>query len=131
MSNYSDDNYCSKEEGLDYVFAYMSAVYGSSFDRHFEASEPAMVRKVWMDIIGGFLTYKPSMDFAFEHLHPDFPPSAIKFRDLCNSGPSIPIRGVVQIEHNPTPVDPEELKRVREEGLRKLKELRSTFKGKF
>jgi hypothetical protein len=30
------------------------------------------------------------MDFALRHLDGDFPPSAIKFREYCNLGPSIP-----------------------------------------
>jgi len=131
MSNYSDDNFCSQDDGLDYIFTKMSAIFGATFTRHFDGVESSIVRETWKEQIGGFLTYKPSMDFALDHLNSEFIPSAIKFRELCNSGPSIPLRGVVQIEHNPTPVDPEELKRVREEGLRKLKELRNTFKGKF
>ena len=131
MSNYLDDNFCSLDDGLDYIFTKMGAIYGASFMRHFDGVDSSIVREVWKEQIGGFLTHKPSMDFAIEHLNSEFIPSAIKFRELCNSGPSIPLRGVVQIEHNPTPVDPNELARVKEEGLKKLKELRNTFKGKF
>ena len=131
MSNYSDDNFCSQDDGLDYVFAKLGAIYGSTFTRHFDGMDPDLIRTVWIEQIGKFLTYKPSMDYAIEHLNADFVPSAIKFRELCNSGPSIPRRGVLMIEHNSTTDDPEELKRVQEEGLKKLRELRQTFKGKF
>lgn len=131
MSNYSENDFYTQDDGLDYVFATMGAIYGASFSRHFESMDPDFVRQVWMDQIGIFLTYKPSLDFAIQHLNPEFIPSAIKFRDLCNSGPSIPQKGVVQIEHNPTPVDPQELEKVKQEGLKKLRELRNTYKGKF
>ena len=130
MSHYSENDFCSKDEGLDYIFAYMSAVYGSAFDRHFESADPTFVRKVWMDLIGSFLTYRPSMDYAFGHLHPDFPPSAIKFRDLCNCGPSIPPKQTL-IENKPKEFNQAEYDKVKAEGLEKLHELKKMFKGRF
>jgi len=130
MSHYSELDSCSQDEGLDYIFTYMSAVYGSSFDRHFETSEPQMVRKIWMELIGKFLTFKPSMDFALKHLHPEFPPSAIKFRDLCNLGPSLPPTQTL-IEYKPKIFNQEEQEKAKSEGLEKMKELKKMFRGRF
>ena len=40
MSNYLETDFCTPEEGLDYVFGYMSAVYGGAFTRNWEQVEP-------------------------------------------------------------------------------------------
>ena len=79
MSNYSETDFCTPEQGLDYIFGYMSAVYGASFTRHWEQVEPELVRSVWQKELGRFLTYKPTLDYALSHL-PAMPPSAIAFR---------------------------------------------------
>lgn len=88
QNSYSNKN-CTEEEGLDYIFAYMGAVYGASFSRHWDGSDPVTIRAVWQEIIGPYLTSKVSMDYALKHLPPDFPPSAIAFRNLCIDGPSL------------------------------------------
>ena len=102
MSNYCLDDFCSPDEGLDYIFVYMGSVYGASFNRHWEGMELAMVRDVWKDVLGRFLTYKPSLDFGLRQMDADFPPSAIKFRNMCNAGPEIPVKPVPQIERQST-----------------------------
>jgi hypothetical protein len=79
----------------------------------------AVVRQIWKDQIGTFLTYKPSLDYAFGRLSGDFPPSAIKFREFCNAGPAVP-RKELRIENKPTPVDPQ----VVAEAKRKLAQMR-------
>jgi len=48
MSNYSDDNFCSQDDGLDYVFAKLGAIYGSTFTRHFDGMDPDLIRTVWI-----------------------------------------------------------------------------------
>ena len=78
------------DDGLDYVFARMGAIYGSAFNRQWEGMEIDMVRHEWKSQLGSFLTYKPSLDYAFTRLDPDFPPSAVKFRNFCNGGPELP-----------------------------------------
>jgi len=47
MSNYLETDFCSTEEGLDFIFGYMGAVYGASFTRHWEGVEADFVRQVW------------------------------------------------------------------------------------
>ena len=97
MSVYLETDFCKPDDGLDYIFGRMMAIYGSSFARHFDGVDPGLVRQEWKKQLGTFLTYKPSMDFAIDNLDGNFVPSAIKFRNLCNAGPEIPAKPVPQI----------------------------------
>ena len=119
MSNYLKADFVDADQGLDYVFVMLGGIYGQAFNRNWEGMDLEVVRQIWKDKIGTFLTYKPSLDYAFSRLNGDFPPSAIKFREFCNAGPNIP-RDELQITHNPTPVDPA----VVAEAKRRLAELR-------
>jgi len=121
MSNYSN-NECTPDEGLDYIFGRMSAIYGAAFLRHWEGVDHELVRQEWKQQLGRFLTYRPSMDYAIDRLKGEFPPSAITFREFCNAGPNIP-RDELQITYDPKPVDPE----VVAEARRKLKEMRAKW----
>ena len=121
MSNYSNND-CTQDEGLDYIFGRMSAIYGAAFLRHWEGVDLELVRQEWKQQLGRFLTYRPSMDYAIDRLKGEFPPSAITFREFCNAGPNIPTNQV-QLEYNPKPVDPE----VVAEARRKLKEMRAKW----
>ena len=121
MSNYSQND-CSQDEGLDYIFGRMSAIYGAAFLRHWEGVDLELVRQEWKQQLGRFLTYRPSMDYAIDRLKGEFPPSAFTFREFCNAGPNIP-RDELQITYEPKPVDPE----VVAEARRKLKEMRAKW----
>ena len=98
MSNYSEADFCTQDEGLDYIFGRMMAIFGAPFTRHFDGIDPGLVRSEWKNQLGRFLTYRPSMDYAISRLEGDYIPSAIKFRNLCNAGPEIPVKPVLQIE---------------------------------
>jgi hypothetical protein len=121
MSNYSN-NECTQDEGLDYIFGRMSAIYGAAFLRHWEGVDLELVRQEWQRQLGRFLTYRPSMDYAIDRLKGEFPPSAITFREYCNAGPNIPTNQA-KLEYKPTPVDSE----VVAEARRKLKEMRAKW----
>jgi hypothetical protein len=69
MLPYSESDFCKPDDGLDYVFGKMSAIYGSVFTR---------------------LTYRPKIDYALKHMSPERPPSALAFAKLLNDGPRIP-----------------------------------------
>lgn len=97
MSVYLETDFCKPDDGLDYIFGRMMAIFGSSFARHFDEVDPGLVRQEWKKQLGRFLTYRPSMDFAIDNLDGNFVPSAIKFRNLCNAGPEIPAKPVPQI----------------------------------
>jgi hypothetical protein len=67
------------------------------------------------------------MDFAISKLNEEFVPSAIKFRNLCNQGPDIPNKPMVQIERKKTIHEQIETERVKKEALAKLAELRKQW----
>lgn len=124
MSSYLETDFCDAEQGLDFIFGYMSAVYGATFTRHWERVDPSLVRSVWAKELGKFLTYRPSLEYALKHLPPNMPPSAIAFRNTCNSGPAIPIKPVVMIEKQQTQYEKARSEIAKSEALQKLKELK-------
>ena len=126
MSNYSEADFCSPDDGLDYIFARMGAIYGASFVRHFDGIDPDLVRQVWKEELGRFLTYKPSMDYAMRRLSGDFVPSAIKFRDFCNAGPHVPRKPEETIAYAPNPKLSEAIKR---EHMAKYAEFKRSIKA--
>ena len=130
MSNYLETDFCTQDQGLDYIFGRMMAIFGAPFNRHFDGLDPEFVRDEWKVQLGKFLTYRPSMDFAISKLDGEFIPSAIKFRNLCNQGPQIPIKPMVQIERKKTLHEQIEADRVKSEALAKLAELKNQYKSK-
>jgi hypothetical protein len=129
MSTYSETDFCTPDQGLDYIFGRMMAIFGATFNRHFDGIDPGFVRQEWKKQLGSFLTYRPSMDFAIENLEGEFVPSAIKFRNLCNTGPAIPKKPVMAIEKQLTQKEKAEIERNKRIALAKLAELRKQYKG--
>lgn len=123
---YNENDFCDPDSGFDYIFARMAAIYGGQFQRHWADSDPMLIRQTWKDLLGKFLTYRPSMDYAISHLDSEFPPSAIKFRDICNKGPAIPRKPEETIAYSP-PKMTEEAKR---QAMAKLNELRKEMTGR-
>jgi hypothetical protein len=130
MSNYSENDFCTQDQGLDYIFGRMMAIFGTPFNRHFDGIEPEFVRQEWKGQIGKFLTYRPSMDFAIAKLDGEFIPSAIKFRNLCNLGPEIPVKPMVQIERKKTLHEQMMADKAKAEGLARLAELKNAYRRK-
>jgi hypothetical protein len=130
MSNYSETDFCQAEEGLDYIFGRMSAIYGAAFLRHWEGVDHNLIRQEWANQLGRFLTYRPSMDFAIDKLNEEFVPSAIKFRNLCNQGPEIPVKPLPQIERKLTIHEQIESDRIKTEALAKLAEMKKQYGGR-
>jgi hypothetical protein len=132
MSNYSETDFCETEQGLDYIFGRMSAIYGAAFLRHWEGVDHELIRQEWANQLGRFLTYRPSMDFAIAHLNEEFVPSAIKFRNLCNQGPTIPRKPVDSflLERKMTIHEQIESDRIKAEALEKLATLRKHYGGR-
>ena len=113
MSSYSETDFCTQDQGLDYIFGRMMAIFGAPFNRHFDGLDPDFVRQEWKNQLGRFLTYRPSMDFAIAKLDGDFIPSAIKFRNLCNAGPEIPVKETLQIVKQSTEAEKKEALKAR------------------
>ena len=129
MSSYSENDFCQPDEGLDYIFGYMGAVYGATFTRHWERVDPELVRSVWRKELGKFLRYKPSLDYAMSHLPPNQPPSAIALRNICNAGPAIPTKPVQMITKQKTQFEAARSEIEKAKALEKLRELRKEFEG--
>jgi hypothetical protein len=83
MQTYCANDFCSVDNGIKYLFARMSAIYGASFTRHWEGVDQVIVRQTWGELLGRYATYKPSMDFALKNMG-KFVPSAIEFKELCS-----------------------------------------------
>jgi len=131
MLDYSESDFCQPEDGLDYIFGRMGAIYGAAFMRHWDGVDPLLIRQTWMELLGRYATYKPSMDYALKYMNADYPPSAIAFAKLCNTGPRIPDKPHSIITKQPTQEEIEEGKRIKEEALAKLREFTKNFgKGK-
>lgn len=128
MSAYLETDFCSPDDGLDYIFGRMMAIYGSSFARHFDGVDPSLVRQEWKKQLGAFLTYRPSMDFAIDSLDGDFVPSAIKFRNLCNAGPDIPVKPVPQITRQRTQAEIAATEAAKAKARAMLEELKAKYK---
>jgi len=89
MSNLLIFNPTSEDDGLDYIFGKMMAIYGQSFVRNWQDIDPNLMRQVWTDELGEYLKSKEILDHALKSMDGDFPPSAIKFRLLCKSSKDI------------------------------------------
>jgi hypothetical protein len=123
-------DFCDADSGFDYIFGYMNAIYGSRFISHWQDIDPGLVRQIWKEQLGVFLTYKPSLDHAIKHLDGDFPPSAIKFRDYCNSGPEIPAKPLPRLERKPTLHEQIQTSKAKAEALAKFAEFKSQLQRK-
>lgn len=117
-------NFCNVDQGFDYIFGRMSAIYGNDFARKWDGIDANLIRSEWTQTLGKFLTYKPSMDYALENLPVDRPPSSLQFRKICQGGPGIPVPNAVQIANNPTVKYTDEQKR---KALAQLEELKRSF----
>ncbi len=128
MSAYLETDFCKPDDGLDYIFRRMMAIFGSPFARHFDEVDPQLVRQEWKKQLGNFLTYRPSMDFAIDNLDGNFVPSAIKFRNLCNAGPEIPVKPVPQITKQRTQAEIASTEAAKAKARAMLEELKVKYK---
>lgn len=124
---WNQNDFCDADTGFDYIFSFMNGIYGARFEANWQNIDPMIVRQVWKEKLGRFLTYKPSLDYALSHLKGEFPPSAITFREMCNAGPSIPEKPVVAITKQKTQAEIAESERTKAEALAKLAELKKGF----
>lgn len=124
LSNeYREQDFCSIDQGMDYIFAKMGAIYGSMFTRHWEGVDPTLVRQVWADECGRMLTYRPKLDYALTHMNPDRPPTALQFKKLLNDGPRIPDKPNFHIERQKTAAEVAEETRRGQEARAKIREM--------
>ena len=120
-------DFCEPEDGLDYIFGRMGAIYGASFTRHWDGVDVGLVRQTWLELLGKYATYRPSMDYALKHMNPDYPPSALAFAKLCNSGYRIPVKPSETLTHTQTKEEIEASLKAKDEALAKLREFTKSF----
>lgn len=116
MRTYSPADFCTPDQGLDYIFGRMGAIYGASFTRHWESVDLSMVRQTWREMLGIYATYKPSIDFALNSMG-KFVPSAIEFKELCAQAGRIPDKPHSLITKQPTQQEIAVTKKQKEEAL--------------
>lgn len=124
---WNQNDFCDADSGFDYIFSTMNAIYGARFESNWQNVDPQIIRQVWKERLGRFLTYKPSLDYALGYLKGEFPPSAVTFREMCNAGPNIPDKPVVAITRQKTQAEIAEGERVKAEAIAKLAELRKSY----
>lgn len=129
MPTYSPTDFCTTDQGLDYIFARMGAIYGAAFTRHWEHVDLSIVRQTWGELLGKYATYKPSMDFALQSMNTSFVPSALAFRELCTQGPRIPDKPHSIITQQPTQAELKVTAQAKEEALRAIRNFTQSVRG--
>lgn len=129
MSNYSDKDFCTPDQGLDYIFAKMGAIYGASFTRHWDGVDLGLVRATWREMLGVYATYRPTIDFALRAMDKAFVPSAIAFKDLCSQAGRIPVKPERTIIHQKTQAEINQAEIDKEIAIAKLREWVSKVKS--
>ena len=115
---YKDSDFCTKEEGIQYLFKMMSIIYGSRFTNHWGEMNMASVMEVWKNMIGNYLTYRPIMDFAIKNLDPSgFITTPMAFMELCKQAGRIPVKPERTITHQPTQEEIQKNAKAREEAI--------------
>ncbi len=127
MSDYSASDFTTADNGMDYVFGKMGAIYGASFTRHWDGVDLGLVRDTWKEMLGVYATYKPTLDFALNSMDKSFIPSAIAFKDLCSQAGRIPVKPETTLTHQKTQVEIISGAKMREEAIAKLKEFTKGF----
>jgi hypothetical protein len=120
---WKENDFCDADNGFDYVFSKMNAIYGATFANHWRDVDPNLVRQVWIDECGRGLTYRPKMDYALQHMNPDRPPSALAFKKLLMDGPRIPDKPETLITRQPTLHEQIAATEAKEKALAMLREM--------
>lgn len=70
---------------VDALFARLALRYGVAFTRQYEGLDMAAVKADWAEVLDGYEA--ADVAYALEHLPTDFPPTALKFREMCRNAP--------------------------------------------
>jgi hypothetical protein len=121
MLDYNKADFCEVAQGVKYIFAKMSIIYGSKFNSHWEGIDQQSINATWADILGVYATYRPSMDFALKHMDKNFIPSALAVFDLCKQAGRIPDKPHSLIEKQATTSELVQTQIAKDEALRKIR----------
>ena len=128
-SNYSEYDFCTADQGLDYIFGKMGAIYGAAFTRHWDGVDLGLVRGTWKEMLGVYATYKPTIDFALNSMDKSFVPSAIAFKDLCSQAGRIPVKPERTITHQSTQEEIEKNAKARDEAIAAIRAWKAGVKA--
>ena len=126
---YLASNFTSPDNGLDYVFGKMGAIYGAQFTRHWDNVDASLIRQTWKEILGVYATYKPSLDFALNAMNDKYIPSALEFKNLCVQAGRIPVKPESTITHQKTQSEILNAAKQKEIALKKIKQFTAKLKG--
>jgi len=120
---YKESDFCTKEDGIRYVFKMFSIIYGSKITNHWGDMNVSAVMDVWKEMIGNYLTYRPILDFALKNLDPKgFVTTPMAFADLCKQAGRIPVKPSQTITHQKTEIELQNDVKLKEEALNKIKQ---------
>ena len=120
---YKESDFCTKEDGIRYVFKMFSIIYGSKITNHWGDMNVSAVMDVWKEMIGNYLTYRPILDFALKNLDPKgFVTTPMAFSDLCKQAGRIPVKPSQTITHQKTEIELQNDVKLKEEALNKIKQ---------
>jgi len=122
MSVYLESDFTTADNGMDYIFGKMGAIYGASFARHWDGVDLSLVRQTWKEMLGVYATYKPTLDFALNSMNQSFVPSAIAFKDLCSQAGRIPVKPERTLTHQKTREEVFQASIEKQKALEKIKE---------
>ena len=125
---YKESDFMSKDEGIKYLFNMLSIIYGARITNHWGEMNLNAVMNVWKEMIGGYLTYRPTLDFALQHLDANsFIPTPMAIKQLCNQAGRIPVKPEATITHQKTQAELEATSKAKEEALAKLAEFKKSW----
>ena len=127
--DYLASDFTSPDNGLDYVFGKMGAIYGAQFTRHWDNVDASLIRQTWKELLGVYATYKPSLDFALGAMSDKYIPSALEFKNLCVQAGRIPVKPEATITHQKTQAEIAQAAKDKEIALAKIKEWTNKIKG--
>ena len=128
MRDYKESDFCTQEEGIKYVFKMFSIIYGSKITNHWGGMNINVVMETWRGMIGNYLTYRPSLDFALKNLDSKgFITNPMAFKDLCAQAGRIPVKPEATLTHQKTQEKLRVDAKAKEEALQKIKEFTQGF----
>jgi hypothetical protein len=100
MNEYKESDFCTQDEGIKYIFKMFSIIYGNKIATHWGDMNITTVMNTWKGMIGNYLTYRPSLDFALQNLDPKgFVTNPMAFKELCSQAGRIPIKPEATLTH--------------------------------
>jgi hypothetical protein len=87
------------------LFSRLTVRYGEAFFRQYAGIDPAVVQADWAQVLDGASGH--SIEYALRNLPSDWPPTALKFRDLCRQAPAKPVPAEQRLGYTPEKRDPQ------------------------